>query len=180
MEQSAGGFGLCLLFIFVADSSYSSLCPLWSNTSSPLCGLQRIAHQHRDCQQSNSPGNGGSLPSDFISFRRMNIADQGIAAFLNRFHALISFRAEQLTHSGHVGELVHADVDYGRARFDEVATNKGRSANRGDENICLPRQARQIARLRMADGHSRMSLQQQTRDRSPNNLTATNDAGIRA
>ena len=33
----------------------------------------------------------------------MNIADQGIAAFVNRFDALISFRAEQLTRGGNVG-----------------------------------------------------------------------------
>ena len=51
----------------------------------------------------------------------MHVAYQRVAFFVNRGDPLVSFRAEQLTRSGHVGELVHANIDHDCARFDELA-----------------------------------------------------------
>src|SRR5437660_10829285 len=110
----------------------------------------------------------------------MNIADQGIPAFVNRLDPLISFRAKGLTRGGNVCEFVHAHIDDDCARFDEIPTNKGRSANSRDKDVRLSCYSRQVARLRMTDGDSRMSLQEQTRHWSADNLTATDDASIRA
>ena len=73
-----------------------------------------------------------------------------------------------------------ADVDHRRARLDEVRRDERRPAERGDEDVGLARDARQIDGPRMADRHRGVAMQQQQRHRLADDVAAADDDRVRA
>ena len=89
--------------------------------SAPLCCLQGVPHQHCHSQQSDTAGYGCALRRNAVSFRRMNIAHQGVASLLNGLDSLVSFAGEQRACLINIVQLINADVNHGRARLDVIA-----------------------------------------------------------
>ena len=120
----------------------------------------------------------GSTPGDLIGLGRINVANQRVAALRNNFQSLLGFSAEQVTGYRLISHLVHANVDHRSAFFYVLPANETGAANRNHQNICLPRNRRQISGARMAYRHCRIPPQEQLRHRTTHDLTATDHTRI--
>jgi len=81
----------------------------------------------------------------------MDIAHDGRAALGEGGFAL-GVAGEVTVKLGLRGDAINADVDDGCARLNHLCGDETGAANGGDENVCLARHRRQVARLRVADG----------------------------
>src|ERR1700687_2704136 len=107
----------------------------------------------------------------------MNVAHQRVTATRDRLDACLSFVTKQRARLCGVGDFVYADVDYGRARLDEISPNKAGAPNRRNEDVSLPGHGRQVAGARMTNRDRGVTLQQEARDRASHNLAAAHHAG---
>src|SRR5260370_21379944 len=109
----------------------------------------------------------------------MNVADEGKALGAEFLEAVREV-AENARGRGGVGDAVDADVNDGGAGADPFGFHVGGFAHGGDEDITAAHRARQIARLRMANGDRSIGMHEQESHGLADNVAAAEDHGIRA
>ena len=75
---------------------------------------------------------------------------------------------------------VDADVDHGCARLDPAAAHEFGAADGDEQQFGAPAQIRQVARLRMRDGHGRIGGEQKLAERIADNIGTADDERIEA
>src|SRR5690606_29478683 len=76
-------------------------------------------------------------------------------------------------------QRVDPDVDHDRARLQHVAGHEVRAADGDDDDVRALRVGAQVARPDVADGHGREVVQQEYRDRLPDDLAVADDHRLR-
>jgi hypothetical protein len=71
-----------------------------------------------------TPGTGVRLPANLIRLGGMNIANKCVALLVNCRDSFVGIGAEELARLRDIGQAIHADIDYRRARLDECAANE--------------------------------------------------------
>ena len=59
----------------------------------------------------------------------MDIANKCVALLVNCRDSFVGIGAEELARLRHIGQAIHADINYCSARLDECAANESRPPN---------------------------------------------------
>src|SRR5205823_4883012 len=122
-------------------------------TSPPLRRLQSISHQHSYCHQPDPTRHGRAQPGDQIRLQWVNVANQGITALLDALDSLFCFVTKEISRRFGTRNLVHAHVDYCRARLDEIPTDECGPANCRHQDVRPAGDRSQVARSGVTDSY---------------------------
>ena len=108
----------------------------------------------------------------------MYIADKGRAFGAESIFPLgmlVQRCAEQTLKDRRIGNFVHADINYGRARLHEFVRDHAGASDGGDQDIGAAADRGQIVSFLMADGDGGICIQQQHGGGLADDIAAAND-----
>ena len=145
---------------------------------SRLRGGDGVLQQHRDRQRPDAAGHRRQRAGD-LRHAPVHVADDDRAAAVE-----VASRGDPASKrraaTTRVGDRADADVNDRRAGLHELRRDEPRPPDRRDENVGGRGDRGQVRRLRVADRHRRVALQQQHRHRLADDLAAPDDDRVRA
>src|SRR5262245_60914954 len=119
------------------------------------------------------------MSRDLDGFARMHITDKRVSILFQR-GVLLRVIAKKALNFFRRRYSIHADVDYCGPGLDETGPDHSSPANGGNQYVGFSRDRRKVLRSRMANRHSRMSMQQEHRNGQTNDSTAADHNGARS
>src|SRR5437588_7811423 len=139
-----------------------------------------VLHKHRHGEQADAAGDGRQTARDSVDLRRVNVADERVAALNERLQATLGVVAEKLSHLRLARQAIHANVNDGRARPHVLAAYEASAPDRRDEDVGFSRHFGEVARARVAYDHGRVALQQKFGHGATDDVAPPDDARARA
>lgn len=123
----------------------------------------RVLHEHRDRHRSDSSRHRRDVRRLVDGRVKVDVADEARARLARR-----------------VVDEVGPDVDHDRARLDPVALDEARLADRGDDNVGLLDDRREVLCARVALGHGRVFAAEEGAHGRADNVAASEHDGVLA
>ena len=118
-------------------------------------GAQRVLQQAGDGHRTDAARHRSEGPGYLKRLLKSDVTDNSVAAFGAR-----------------IFDLVDSDIDHGGSGLDPIASNQLGLTDRSNEHVRLAADLRQVTTPGMADGNRRVMLDEQKRNRHPDDVRA--------
>jgi hypothetical protein len=155
-----------------SPEKYSVLQIEGSNAPAHFHSSESILHQHSDGERADSAGHGRKITRDLCRLARVHVAYERVAVLCERRAPLLVI-AEQSLKVALIRYTVCAYVYDNGAGLYVLAVDHCHTAYRGNQYVSRARDSGEVRRARMADGHGRVTVQEEQRYWKPDYAAAT-------